>query len=87
MFGKKAELYLPSGKTSYKTMTGCFCSLLTIGIVVLFGLMLVRDNIIDEIPAYLMQSVVQDFFEPSTEFPAADDKEMQGSFKVAFGIT
>ena len=45
MFGKKAELYLPSGKSSYKTLTGVFSTLLVVAIPILYCLLLLRDGL------------------------------------------
>ncbi len=39
IFGKKAELRLPSGSTKYKTMIGCCCTILYLLVIVLFCLM------------------------------------------------
>ena len=80
MFGKKAELTLPSGKTSYKTLSGCICSLLVIGVVVLFAAAMVRDSVLDERPKYLLEWIEREYFSPQDVF---DGKKM--GFTVAFG--
>ena len=78
MFGKKAELTLPSGKTSYNTFTGCMCSLLVVGIVGLFGAALVRDKVLDERSRYQMESVEREYFSLTDPYKIGD--------AVAFGV-
>ena len=85
MFGKKPELYLPSGKRSYKTMSGCLCSLLVYGVVLLFIAATVRD-ILDNKMTSVKSTLKLDELYAMTSFPAQGD-ELSSSFQVAFGIT
>ena len=47
MFAKRPELRLPNGKTKYNTFTGCMCSLMTLGVIILFVLASVRNMFLD----------------------------------------
>ena len=45
MYGKKPELRLPSGATSYNTATGCICTLLMLVLVLGFGALSLIESI------------------------------------------
>lgn len=84
MFGKKPEMYLPSGKTSYKTLTGCVCTLLTVGAVGAFGAMLAMNNIMNQDEFSVQTTPSPDFFEVTDSFPEEDQMD---HVRFAFGIT
>ena len=81
MFGKKAELTLPSGKTSYRTCTGCICSILTVGIVGLFAVTLVRDKVLDERNKYMIHGVEKEHYLSGDAFSF-----QESDFMMAFGV-
>ena len=70
MFAKRPELRLPNGKTKYNTLQGCMCSLMMLGVIVLFVLSSVRNMFLDsEFPdedprldILMMNSIERDYY-------------------------
>lgn len=75
MFGKKPELYLPSGKTSYKTLTGCLCTLLTFAAIIAFGGLLIMKNILNKEEFSVQSKLSPDYFGIYSEFPTTEAKD------------
>lgn len=92
MFAKRPELRLPNGKTKYNTLQGCMCSLMMLGVIVLFVLSSVRNMFLDsEFPdedprldILMMNSVERDYYNGQTWFNVDEDG---ADFQIAFGIT
>lgn len=83
IYGKKPTLYLPSGQASYKTLTGCCATLLTIALVGSFATIMAVYSIVDEQVYSINSSIETDFYRPDDMFPA---DSMKKDVRFAFGI-